>query len=100
VLDIGGRFPIWKYGMEILFKLKKLKGIVDGSIPCPKLASGATQEDIDAWMEKDEKAQMLLNEALSLRALETLTQQKTAADMWKKLCSMHQRKTEENILII
>jgi hypothetical protein len=51
-------------------------------------------------MEKDEKAQMLLNEALSLRALETLTQQKTAADMWKKLCSMHQRKTEENILII
>jgi hypothetical protein len=73
VFNIGGRFLVWKYGMEILFKVKKLKGIVDGSIPCPKLTSRATQEDIDAWVEKDEKAQMLLYEALSLRALETLT---------------------------
>jgi hypothetical protein len=48
VFDIGGRFPVWKYGMEILFKVKKLKGIVDGSIPCPKLVSGTTQEDMDA----------------------------------------------------
>jgi hypothetical protein len=38
-------------------------------------------------VEKDEKAQMLLYEALSLRALKTLTQQKIAANMWKKLCS-------------
>jgi hypothetical protein len=89
VFDIGGRFPVWKYGMEILFRVKKLQGIVDGTIPCPKLASGATQAEIDEWTEKDDKARMLLYEALSLRALETLTQQHTSAAMWKKLCSIH-----------
>jgi hypothetical protein len=95
VFDIGGRFPVWKYGMEILFKVKKLKGVVDGTETCPRLSTGATQKDIDDWVEKDEQAQMLLYEALSMRALETLTQQKTSAAMWKKLCAVHQQKTEE-----
>jgi hypothetical protein len=86
--------------MEILFKVKKLKGVVDGTEACPRLSTGTTQKDIDDWVEKDEQAQMLLYEALSMRALETLTQQKTSAAMWKKLCAVHQHKTKENILIL
>ena len=100
VFDIGGRFPVWKYGMEIIFKAKKLKGIVDETLPCPTTSAGATAEEIEDWTEKDEQAQMILYEALSLRALETLTQQKTAAAMWRKLCAVHQKKTEENVLIL
>ena len=71
VFDIGGRFPVWKYGMEIIFKAKKLKGIVDGTLPCLKASAGATAKEIEDWTEKDEQAQMILYEALSLRALET-----------------------------
>lgn len=100
VFDIGGRFPVWKYGMEIIFRVKKLKGIVDDSIPCPKQCNGATPHQINEWIEKDEQAQMILYEALSMRAMETLTQQKTSAAMWRKLCAVHQQKTEENILIL
>jgi hypothetical protein len=54
VFDIRGRFPVWKYGMEIIFKAKKLKGIVDGSVPCPKASAGATAKEIEDWTDKDD----------------------------------------------
>jgi hypothetical protein len=61
VFNIGGKFPMWKYGMEIFFRVKKLQRIVDGTIPCPKLAN--IQPEIDEWTNKDNKARMLIYEA-------------------------------------
>ncbi|UYV60737.1 hypothetical protein LAZ67_1002068, partial [Cordylochernes scorpioides] len=78
---------------RLLLEQNQLLDIVDGKEIKPEV-SDATSAIQDAWHAKDIKARMLISQALELRFLEPLMSCKTAAQMWTRLMSIHEQRSE------
>ena len=94
----GTKFNVWKSSMDILFAYKKVLKVVYGTELRPP--PGSFVESIAAWDDKNDHARMLIMQAVSQTVMEDLTSCLTAAQMWSKLCSIHQHKSAENVYMI
>ncbi|UYV83114.1 hypothetical protein LAZ67_22002254 [Cordylochernes scorpioides] len=87
------KIPRRKFQFRLLLEQNQLLDIVDGKEIKPEV-SDATSAIQDAWHAKDIKARMLISQALELRFLEPLMSCKTAAQMWTRLMSIHEQRSE------
>ena len=91
----GIKFPVWKFHMELCFSTKKVKSIVNGTLP--RLDPDAPELERALWAERDDLAKTMISSSITMHILESLVNCETAADMWSSLCSFYQRKSKENI---
>ena len=91
----GTKFPVWKFHMELCFSTKKVKPLINGSLPRP--APDAPELERTSWVERDDLAKTMIRSSVTTNVLETLVNCETAAEMWSSLCSFYQRRSKENI---
>lgn len=87
----GTNFQLWKFSASIILKSKKLLEIVDGSVSQPQDTSSAEWK---SWDDKNSKAEVILLTSIAQHQLECLVNCKNAAEMWVKLMSIHEQRTE------
>ena len=91
----GTKFHVWKFHMELCFSTKKVKSIVNGTLPRPD--PNAPELERASWAERDDLAKTKISSSVTMNILESLVNCETAAEMWFSLCSIYQRRSKENI---
>ncbi|KAJ8720626.1 hypothetical protein PYW08_006091 [Mythimna loreyi] len=86
---------IWKFQMTVILRGQGWLDIVEGRTVKPEDAT-----DRNAWETKDAKAQTLLVTRMSEDVMVHLVTCATAFEMWKKLLSVYEQKSETSIHII
>ena len=91
----GTKFLVWKFHMELCFSTKKVKPIVNGTLP--RMDHDAPELEKASWVELDDLAKTMISSSVTTNILENLVNCETAAEMWSSLCSFYQRRSKENI---
>lgn len=94
-LEGARNWNIWKFQMTVLLRGQGWLDIVEGRTVKPENAT-----DRNAWETKDAKAQTLLVTRMSEDVMLHLVTCTTAFEMWKKLLSIYEQKSETSIHII
>ncbi|UYV60351.1 hypothetical protein LAZ67_1000907 [Cordylochernes scorpioides] len=89
----GDNFHLWKFQMKIILEAKDLLGITDGSEVKPEIEDIAKFSE---WKKKDAKSKMLITTALEFKYLQQIVNCQTSAEMWKKLSTIYELKSETN----
>ncbi|UYV61059.1 hypothetical protein LAZ67_1003272 [Cordylochernes scorpioides] len=89
----GDNFHLWKFQMKIILEAKDLLSITDGSEVKPEIEDIAKFSN---WKKKDAKSKMLITTALEFKYLQQIVNYQTSADMWKKLSTIYELKSETN----
>ncbi|UYV83979.1 hypothetical protein LAZ67_X000772 [Cordylochernes scorpioides] len=89
----GDNFHLWKFQMKIILEAKDLLSITDGSEVKPEIEDIAKFSE---WKKKDAKSKMLITTALEFKYLQQLVNCQTSAEMWKKLSTIYELKSETN----
>jgi hypothetical protein len=87
-------YGIWKFQMSIMFRARKLMGIVNGTIT--KEAS----EDKDEWNDRDAAFQSLLVSVIDPKLMRRLKNCVTAYQMWRRLATIHEQNATENVQLL
>ncbi|CAH1989513.1 unnamed protein product [Acanthoscelides obtectus] len=85
-------FEMWRFQINIVFKSQGLWEIVNG---IKIIDPSATAEDRTCWEKKDAKAQKYIITTVDKKILVPVMGCKTSAEMYKKLCSIFQKDTED-----
>jgi hypothetical protein len=108
VFDIT-RFSLWKYHIEIVFEAKDILGVVKGFEQKPTFPTTVTenrplteaeQSKVIEWNKKNTKGRMLISSSIIQKILGKLTRAAIVAAMWKKLQSLHLKKSPESIFTL
>ncbi|UYV84036.1 hypothetical protein LAZ67_X000937 [Cordylochernes scorpioides] len=89
----GDNFHLWKFQMKIILEAKDLLSITDGSEVKSEIEDIAKFSE---WKTKDAKSKMLITTALEFKYLQQLVNCQTSAEMWKKLSTIYELKSETN----
>ncbi|UYV77007.1 hypothetical protein LAZ67_14002800 [Cordylochernes scorpioides] len=89
----GDNFHLWKFQMKIILETKDLLSIIDGSEVKPEIEDIAKFSE---WKKKDAKSKMLITTALEFKYLQQIVNCQTSAEMWKKLSTIYELKSETN----
>ncbi|UYV62920.1 hypothetical protein LAZ67_2002452 [Cordylochernes scorpioides] len=89
----GDNFHLWKFQMEIILEAKDLLSITDDSEVKPEIEDIAKFSE---WKKKDAKSKMLITTALEFKYLQQIVNCQTSAEMWKKLSTIYELKSETN----
>ncbi|UYV67159.1 hypothetical protein LAZ67_4004146 [Cordylochernes scorpioides] len=89
----GDNFHLWKFQMKIILEAKYLLSITDGSEVKPEIEDIAKFSN---WKKKDAKSKMLITTALEFKYLQQIVNCQTSAEMWKKLSTIYELKSETN----
>lgn len=94
-LEGASNWNIWKFQSHVLLRSQGLLEVVDGSTVKPEAAA-----DKAIWEKKDAKAQSWLVTRMSENAMMHIITCTTAAEMWKRLASVYEQKSETSIHIV
>lgn len=94
-LEGASNWNIWKFQTTVLLRGQMWLDIVEGKCVKPEDASARA-----AWETKDAKAQTLLITRMSENVMLHIISCSTSAEMWKKLQSVYEQKSDTNIHII
>eukprot|EP00737_Agarophyton_chilense_P003002 gb/GEZJ01003471.1/.p1 GENE.gb/GEZJ01003471.1/~~gb/GEZJ01003471.1/.p1 ORF type:complete len:730 (-),score=111.20 gb/GEZJ01003471.1/:63-2252(-) len=83
---VEDNFHVWKQKIELLLALKDLDGHLDSVRP-------TDEDELSTWKKKDAKARAIIGLTLSDEHLDHVRDADNAADMWKAICDVFQRKT-------
>ncbi|UYV74313.1 hypothetical protein LAZ67_11002983 [Cordylochernes scorpioides] len=89
----GDNFHLWKFQMKIILEAKDLLSITDGSEVKPEIEDIAKFSN---WKKKYAKSKMLITTALEFKYLQQIVNCQTSAEMWKKLSTIYELKSETN----
>ncbi|UYV61796.1 hypothetical protein LAZ67_1006612 [Cordylochernes scorpioides] len=89
----GDNFHLWKFQMKIILEAKDLLSIIDGSEVKPEIEDIAKFSN---WKKKDAKSKMLITTALEFKYLQQIVNCQTSVEMWKKLLTIYELKSETN----
>ncbi|KMQ86303.1 copia protein [Lasius niger] len=84
----------WKYEVRFCLKSIGATGHVDGTVKCP--TEPGREKDVEIWMKTDGKAQRVLTCALSDDDHAAIRDCDTSRDVWLKILSIYETKTNEN----
>lgn len=87
----GSNFQLWKFSITILLKAENLLSIVNGT---EKMPADQSSEEWKVWDLKNSKAQVLLLSTITQQQMQFLINCEDAAQMWGRLISIHEQKTE------
>lgn len=93
----ANNWNVWKFQTMILLRGQGLMGVDDGSIAKPEIGK---VEAINAWETKDAKAQTILVTRMTEEVMLHILTCNNSTEMWRKLSSVYEQKTETSILII
>ena len=79
-------FHVWKQKVELLLALKDLDDHLDS-------AKSTDEDKLCTWKKSDAKARAVIGLTLSDDHLEHVRDTESAAEMWKAICDVFQRKT-------
>ncbi|UYV61190.1 hypothetical protein LAZ67_1003765 [Cordylochernes scorpioides] len=79
--------------MKIILEAKDLLSITDSSEVKPEIEAIAKFSE---WKKKDAKSKMLITTALEFKYLQQIVNCQTSAEMWKKLSTIYELKSETN----
>lgn len=94
-LEGARNWNIWKFQTTVQLRGNGWLNIVEGKQVKPEVAS-----EIPAWEAKDAKAQTLLVTRMSEEAMLHIITCTSSAEMWRKLHSVYEQKTETSVHII
>ena len=89
----GQNFQAWKFQMKAILIANDILGIVDGTEPKPEQTDQAA---IKSWVRRDAKAMFILSSSMESAQLEYLITCESSKDMWSKLSSIHEQRSESN----
>jgi len=92
----GQNFQLWKFQMKTIFVAHDLLDIVNGTEVKPEV----TGQPQTAWIQKNAKAMMFMSAAMHYSQLEYLITCDSAAEMWKKLLSIHEQTSATSKLLL
>lgn len=79
-------FHVWKQKVELLLALKDLDDHLESTRP-------TDDDELSAWKKKDAKARAVIGLSISDEHLDHVRDTENAAEMWKAICDVFQRKT-------
>ena len=91
---LGDNFPVWKFQMCIFLRARKMLGIVNGTTP---RESFTHEED---WFDRDAACQSFLISAIDSRLMHRLMNCRTANQMWRRLCTVHEQNATKNVQVL
>lgn len=94
-LEGARNWNIWKFQTTVQLRGNGWLNIVEGKQVKPEVTS-----EIPAWEAKDAKAQTLLVTRMSEEAMLHIITCTSSAEMWRKLHSVYEQKTETSVHII
>ncbi|CAG9110681.1 unnamed protein product [Plutella xylostella] len=94
-LEGASNWNIWKFQTVVLLRSQGLLDVTDGSSEKP---SAAVEKA--AWEKKDAKAQSWLVTRMSESVMMHIITCTTSAEMWRKLASVYEQKSETSIHIV
>lgn len=89
----GTNFQLWKFQIKAILVANGIQDIVDGTKPEPR-----DSVEREQWKRDNAKAMFIISTALEDNQLECLLTCTTAADMWTKLTTTHERASATNKL--
>jgi len=89
----GSNFQAWKFRMKAVFVANGLTDVIKGTSRRPS-------ENMSEWDRNNAKAMVIISSTMESAQLEYLLTCKTAADMWKRLSTAHEQKSESNKLLL
>lgn len=89
----GTNFQSWKFQIKAILTANDILQIVQGKMLKPEEAA-----EKQVWIKKDAKAMFILSSSMESEQLEYLITCKSSAEMWAKLCSIHEQQSEVNKL--
>lgn len=87
----GKNFQLWKYQMEIIFRVEGLIDLMNETSLRPELAA-----ERQIWDDKNAKAMLLISAAMEFEQLQTVMTFETAPGMWKRLKMIHEQRSAIN----
>lgn len=87
----GSNFQLWKFSISIILKAEKLLSIVEGREAQPAATERAAHA---AWEDRNAKAQVIILTSITQNQVQYLVNCENAAQMWTKLISIHEQKTD------
>lgn len=84
----------WKYEVRSCLKSIGATGYVDGTVECPN--GPGKEKEIEMWMKTDGKAQRILTCALTDDDHTAIRECDTSHEVWLKIQSIYETKTNEN----
>jgi len=90
----GTNFQVWKFQLKVIFVAMKLMEIVNGTKKREEAISDATRIE---WDENNARAMVIISTTMETSQLEFLITCETAAEMWNKLCILHEPKSESKL---
>ncbi|KAL0879280.1 hypothetical protein ABMA27_003060 [Loxostege sticticalis] len=94
-LEGASNWNIWKFQTVVLLRSQGLLEVTDGSNVKPE-----AEVEKAAWEKKDAKAQSWLVTRMSESVMMHIITCTTSAEMWRKLASVYEQKSETSIHII
>lgn len=94
-LEGASNWNIWKFQTVVLLRGQGLLEVADGRSVKPEAA-----DEKAAWEKKDAKAQSWLVTRMSESVMMHVITCTTSAEMWRKLASVYEQKSETSIHIV
>lgn len=101
---------LWKFQIRVIVNSFDLEGILSGEIPKPRLVKTSTEteeqararcaNEISAWRRADGKCQKIIVTSVDDGPLQCLINCQTANEMWNKLLSVYEQKTEASVHLL
>ncbi|UYV60728.1 hypothetical protein LAZ67_1002045 [Cordylochernes scorpioides] len=91
--DISSMGKRYQVAQKLFEKVKANISITDGSEVKPEIEDIAKFSE---WKKKDAKSKMLITTALEFKYLQQIVNCQTSAEMWKKLSTIYELKSETN----
>jgi hypothetical protein len=87
-------YDVWKFQMTIIFRARKLFGIVNGTI---RRETSKNEED---WLDKDVACHSILIAAIDQKIIRWLMICRSAHAMWRRLSTVHEQNATESIQFV
>lgn len=100
-LQTHAQWTMWKFQIKIILKSREVYEVVSGEDPKPDNTEGADYAArLAAWKKSDIKAQRVIVTTISQRVMVHIVNCMTSCEMWNRLHSVFERKTETGILYL
>ena len=93
----GKNFQHWMFQMKAALVANELLGHVNGTKPRPVDPNGEAGK---RWTKEDAKAMYLMSASMEPQQMENLLVCETVKEMWDRLASIHEQKTETHKLLL
>ena len=98
------KWPLYKFQIRVIMKAEELWEIVCGDSPKPEKMEGEKQdvfnEKLKLWELNDSKAQTHIVTSLGQEPLLHIMNCETASEMWKKLETIYEQKSQTSIQLL